>query len=97
MRETIKLYLNSLTGKLVENPEHYFQLKNETTTDNAVLTINGVTKPINEKATLVVKDAKISLTTKFNITLTDYEVAFEKGKPSKNIAKTVEVSVEAYY
>jgi len=61
------------------------------------LTINGVTKPINEKATLVVKDAKISLTTKFNITLTDYEVAFEKGKPSKNIAKTVEVSVEAYY
>lgn len=61
------------------------------------LTINGVTKAIKEKATLNVKDAKISLTTKFNITLADYEVAFEKGKPSKNIAKTVEVSVEAYY
>ena len=61
------------------------------------LTINGVTKPISEKATIVVKDAKLSLSSKFNVTLADHEVAFENGKPSKNIAKTVEVTVEAYY
>ncbi|MGM5469701.1 YceI family protein [Flavobacteriaceae bacterium LMO-SS05] len=61
------------------------------------LTINGVTKPINEKATVVVKDGSISLNSKFNITLADYEVAFKSGKPSTNIAKTVEVTVEAQY
>ena len=46
LRETIKLYLNSLTGKLVENPEHYFQLKDYGDDDDksAKLTINGVTK-----------------------------------------------------
>ena len=61
------------------------------------LTINGVTKPITEKATVVVKDGKVSLNSKFNITLADYEIAFKKGKPSTNIAKTVEVTVEAHY
>ena len=35
LRETIKLYLNSLTGKLVENPEHYFQLKSDWTEINS--------------------------------------------------------------
>ena len=46
LRETIKLYLNSLTGKLVENPEHYFQLKSnpDDVNGDAKLTINGVTK-----------------------------------------------------
>jgi polyisoprenoid-binding protein YceI len=61
------------------------------------LTINGVTKPITEKATVVVKDGKINLNSKFNLTLADYEIAFKKGKPSTNIAKTVEVTVEAEY
>lgn len=61
------------------------------------LTINGVTQPITEKVTVVVKDGKISLNSKFNITLTDYKIAFEKGKPSKNIAKTVEVTVAAIF
>ncbi|MGJ8744891.1 YceI family protein [Polaribacter sp.] len=61
------------------------------------LTINGVTKPVTEKATVMVKDGKVSLNSKFNITLADYEVAFKKGKPSTNIAKTVEVTVEAEY
>jgi polyisoprenoid-binding protein YceI len=61
------------------------------------LTINGVTKPVTEKATIVVKDGKISLNSKFNLTLADYKIAFEKGKPSTNIAKTVEVTVETEY
>ncbi|MFH6959553.1 YceI family protein [Flavobacterium aquidurense] len=61
------------------------------------LTINGVTNPVKEKATITVKNGKISLTTKFNLTLADYKVAFKSGKPSTNIAKTVEVTVEANY
>ena len=61
------------------------------------LTINGVTNPIKEKATIVIKSGKINLISKFNITLADYKVAFKSGKPSTNIAKTVEVTVEAAY
>ncbi len=61
------------------------------------LTINGVTKAIKQKATIKVEDGKIALNSKFNITLADFEVAFKKGKPSTNIAKTVEVTVEAIY
>lgn len=61
------------------------------------LTINGVTNPIKEKATITVKGGKISLASKFNLTLADYKIAFKSGKPSTNIAKTVEVTVEANY
>jgi polyisoprenoid-binding protein YceI len=61
------------------------------------LNINGVTNAVNEKATIVVQDGKIALKSTLNVTLADYEVAFKKGKPSTNIAKTVEVTVEANY
>lgn len=61
------------------------------------LTINGVTNAINENVTFEVKGNEIILNSKLNITLTDYKIAFEKGKPSTNIAKTVEVTVIAKY
>nr|WP_315166434.1 YceI family protein [uncultured Flavobacterium sp.] len=61
------------------------------------LTINGVTNPVKEKVTITVKGGEISLASKFNITLADYKVAFKSGKPSTNIAKTVEVTVHANY
>ena len=61
------------------------------------LTINGVTNAISEKATIDVKDGKVSLMSKFNLILNDYEIAFESGKPSKNIAKTLEITVHADY
>lgn len=61
------------------------------------LTINGVTNPVKEKATIIIKDGKIELKSKFNLTLADYKVAFKSGKPSTNIAKIVEVTVEANY
>lgn len=61
------------------------------------LTINGVTNAIKEKASIVIKGGRINLMTKFNVTLADYKVAFKSGKPSTNIAKTVEVTVEAAY
>ncbi len=61
------------------------------------LTINGVTNAINEKATISITDGKIALISKFNLTLNDYKIAFKSGKPSTNIAKTVEVTVNANY
>lgn len=61
------------------------------------LTIKGVTKPIKEKGTLTVKGGKIEAQSKFNVTLADYGITFLSGKPSSNIAKTVEVTVHAEY
>ncbi len=61
------------------------------------LTINGVTKDIEEKASFTVAGGSIKLDSKFDVTLADYGVAFEKGKPAKNIAKTVAITVEAEY
>lgn len=61
------------------------------------LTIKGTTKTINEKATLIVKGATITLKSKFNILLADYGIAFKKGKPSTNIAKSIETTVEAEF
>lgn len=61
------------------------------------LTIKGKTKNINEKATILVKGSTITLKSKLNIVLADYGIAFEKGKPSTNIAKTIETTVEAVY
>ena len=64
---------------------------------NGDLTINGVTKPIKEKATIKVSSGEVALETIFNITLVDYEIAFEKGKPSTNVAKIIEVTAKANY
>jgi len=61
------------------------------------LTIKGNTKLINEKATVMVKGNKVSVSSKLNVTLADFGVEFLKGKPSANIAKTVEVTVHAEY
>lgn len=57
------------------------------------LTIKGVTKPISQKGNITVKGGKTEGVSKFNITLADYGISFVKGKPSSNIAKTVEVTV----
>ncbi|MBC7126248.1 MAG: YceI family protein [Bacteroidales bacterium] len=61
------------------------------------LTIKGVTKPIKEKGTITVKGNVVKAASTFNVTLADYGIAFEKGKPSTNIAKTVEVTVLVEY
>jgi len=87
-----------LTGKIANLDKVNFK-KDGSYTAEVVgdLTINGVTNPVKEKATIIVKGGKISLASKFNITLADYKVAFKSGKPSTNIAKTVEVTVQANY
>lgn len=87
-----------LTGKIANLEKVNFKKDGSYTVDvDGDLTINGVTNAIKEKAMIVIKDGKISLSSKFNITLADYKVAFKSGKPSTNIAKTVEVTVEANY
>lgn len=87
-----------LTGKIANLDKVNFEKDgNYSAVVEGELTINGVTKPIKENVTFTVKGGKISLASKFNVTLADYKVAFEKGKPSTNIAKTVEVTVHSNY
>lgn len=61
------------------------------------LSMKGETNPIKEKGTITVKGSNIEVQTKFNVTLADYGITFVKGKPSSNIAKTVEVTVHTEY
>jgi polyisoprenoid-binding protein YceI len=61
------------------------------------LTLHGITKPISEKGTITVNGDKVLVDTKMEITLAEYEIAFESGKPSTNIAKTIEVTVKAEF
>lgn len=87
-----------LKGKITNLSEVNFKKDGEyKVTVKGELTLHGITKPITEKATIIVKNGKISGKSKFNITLADYKIAFEKGKPSTNIAKTVEVTIDVQY
>jgi len=61
------------------------------------MTIRGVTNKIKENGKLTVTDQGLNAHSVFDITLADYGIEFVKGKPSKNIAKTVEVTIEATY
>ncbi len=61
------------------------------------LTIKGKTNPVKEKGTVTVKDGKVKVYSQFDVTLADYGIVFKKGKPASNIAKTVEVTVNAEY
>ena len=61
------------------------------------LNIKEETKPLNEKATIIVEGGKVTLVSKMNVVLADYGVTFTKGKPSTNVAKEVEVTVIAMY
>jgi polyisoprenoid-binding protein YceI len=61
------------------------------------MTIKGVTNKIKERGTVTVKGGVVEAKSVFNVTLADYGIEFVKGKPSSNIAKTVEVTVLAEY
>lgn len=61
------------------------------------LTIKDVTKPINVKGSITVKGDVINAKTKFKLVLADYGITFKKGKPSTNIAKEIEVTLNADY
>jgi len=61
------------------------------------LTIKGKTNPVKEKGTVSIQGGHVKVYSKFIITLADYGIEFVEGKPSTNIAKTVEVTVNAEY
>ncbi len=61
------------------------------------LSMHGVTKTLNETATITVQEGKVNVDVELNITLADYNIAFEKGKPSTNIAKTVLAKIKAEF
>lgn len=61
------------------------------------MTIRGETNPIEAKGTLLVDGESIRLESDFDLTLADYGIAFKKGKPSTNIAKTIKVTVVSEY
>lgn len=66
-------------------------------TVKGTMTLHGETKEITETGTVTVKAGKVSIETSFDLTLADYKIAFDKGKPSTNIAKTVKITTKADY
>jgi len=61
------------------------------------MTLKGATKEINEKGAITVKSGVATANSKFMLTLADFGITFQKGKPSTNIAKEVEVTIVAEY
>jgi len=61
------------------------------------LTIHGETKSLTENATITIASGVVTVDVVMDITLADYKIAFEKGKPSTNIAKTVKATIKTVY
>lgn len=61
------------------------------------LTMHGVTNKVTEKGKIIVNGEKVLVETTMKLTLADYEVAFKDGKPSTNIAKTIDITIKAEY
>ena len=61
------------------------------------MTIHGITKAVTEKGTLEVKGGEIKGMASFKIKIADYKIAFDKGKPSTNIAKELTLTVDLDY
>jgi len=61
------------------------------------LTIHGASKSLTEMATITIASGVVTIDVVLDITLADYKIAFEKGKPSTNIAKTVKATIKTVY
>lgn len=61
------------------------------------MTIKETTNTVSENGTVTVKGGQVTVDTKLKIVLADYKIAFEKGKPSKNIAKEIGVTFKIEY
>ena len=61
------------------------------------LTIRGVTKSYTEKGSITVSGNTLKANSIFNVKLADHAIAFEKGKPSTNVVKTVEITLISEY
>ena len=87
-----------LTGKITNLDKVNFTKDGSYEADvQGDMTIKGVTKPISEKGAVVVKGSIVEVQSKFSLTLADYGISFLKGKPSSNIAKTVEVTLHSEF
>lgn len=61
------------------------------------LELHGITKPVTEKGIITVEGSKVSIDAEMTIILADYEIAFDKGKPSTNISKEIKVTIKAVH
>ncbi|MDO6436203.1 YceI family protein [Cyclobacterium sp. 1_MG-2023] len=61
------------------------------------MTIKGESKDVQEKGIITVSGGKVSAESTFELTLADYGITFEKGKPASNIAKTIEITFIGEY
>ncbi len=61
------------------------------------LSIHGVSNTVTENATITVSGGQVTVDVVMDITLADYKIAFKKGKPSTNIAKTVKATIKTVY
>lgn len=87
-----------LTGKITNLSAIDFKKNGTyTATVEGELEMHGVTRPLSEKGSITVKGSEITVDAKVNITLADYKIAFADGKPSTNIAKTIEATIHATY
>ena len=89
---------SKLIGKITNLDEIDFSKDGEyEATVEGDLSIKGTTNPFKEKGIIKVEGNSIEIESKFNVTLADYGISFVKGKPSTNVAKTVEVTVLGEY
>tara|TARA_R110000850_G_scaffold22122_7_gene64521 strand:+ start:737 stop:1279 length:543 start_codon:yes stop_codon:yes gene_type:complete len=65
-------------------------------TFSGVMTLHGVEKKMEEKATITVKDGKVTLSSEFKIRPEDYGVEIPAGKKD-NISSVIEVTVKISY
>lgn len=87
-----------LVGKILNLNEINFEENGVYTAQvDGEMSIKGVSKPFRSEATVTVVDGVVNVESVFDITLADYGVEFEDGRPSTNVAKTVEVTVKAEY
>jgi polyisoprenoid-binding protein YceI len=87
-----------LTGRITNLDDIRFDTDGAYTANiEGEMTIRGVTNPFTTTAKIAITNGITEVESIFPITLADYGVAFDGGRPSTNIAKTVEVTVRAEY
>ncbi len=65
-------------------------------TAEGTLNIHNVSKPLTTEATIVIKDGNVSSNAKFNVRVADFNIKVPSAV-SRNIAETVEVTVDCRY
>lgn len=66
-------------------------------TVSGTLEIKGVKREVEQTGTIEISASGIVAKSKFDITLADFGIEFTSGKPGKNIAKTIEVTIHSEF